>query len=612
MPLGRRASSHSESPPPQASGRLRRRLLGWFLLFSLVPLAASNTLGYLRSRGIIERLIERNVESVADIRARQVQGALTHQVRELQNLATAADWRAAGAFMASGRSGEGPAEGREAAALERLLARRHEGLPGFDALFLLRADGSLVVNTGRVDAAAMRLPDETPITYSLVTGDAVRLRLLAPVRDADGLTAGYLGGTIGSRGFQLLFGTTAHEEGSIESYLLDGTGRPIFAAHAHAELDFGTPLPTPLLDAGRTGRVAHYRDHEGRAVVGTLAAIPEPGWYYLAEAPVSVVLSPLTRLRTLSFGFAAGLCGILGMAAWLVAGGIVAPVRRLVSVARRVGAGDLSIRVHERQRDELGELAAAFNDMTAELERASTRVRELHRREIERAGQLATVGEMASSVAHEIKNPVSGIGNGLDLVRRRLGDDAVLTPIMDEMRRQLQRIEGAVRDLLSYARPSAPSLAAAPVASLVERSARLVQMAADSASVTLRLDVEPDLPLVQVDAELITQALVNVLLNAVQATPPGGHVVLRAGLQADALHIAITDTGRGISPEDLPDIFKPFFTTRHAGTGLGLSITRDVVERHGGRMHVDSAIGRGSTFTIVLPIREPAAQRVSA
>jgi signal transduction histidine kinase len=582
------------------------------MLFSLVPLAASNTLGYLRSRGIIERLIERNVESVADIRARQVQGALNQQVRELQNLASATDWRAAGAFTASGRSGEGPAGGRAAATLERLLARQHEELPGFDALFLLRADGSLVVHTGRADAAAMRLPDRTPITYSLITGDAVRLRLLAPARDADGLTAGYLGGTISSRGFQLLFGTTAHEEGSIESYLLDGTGRPIFAAHAHAELNFATPLPTPLLDAGPAGRVAHYRDHDGRAVVGTLAAIPETGWYYLAEAPVSAVLSPLTRLRTLSFGFAAGLCGILGMAAWLVAGGIVAPVRRLVSMARRVGAGDLGIRVHERQRDEVGELAAAFNDMTAELERTSTRVRELHRREIERAGQLATVGEMASSVAHEIKNPVSGIASGLDLVRRRLGDDAVLTPIMDEMRRQLQRIEGAVRDLLSYARPSAPSLAAAPVASLVERAARLVQIAADSAGVTLRLDVAPGLPLVQVDAELITQALVNVLLNAVQATPAGGDVVLRAGLQADELCIAIADTGRGISAEDLPDIFKPFFTTRHAGTGLGLSITRDVVDRHGGRMHVDSAIGRGSTFTILLPIREPAAQRVSA
>src|SRR5207245_593858 len=111
-----------------------------------------------------------------------------------------------------------------------------------------------------------------------------------------------------------------------------------------------------------------------------------------------------------------------------------------------------------KQNDEIGELGAAFNEMTAELEDTTARVTELHHREIERASQLATVGELASGIAHEIRNPVVGVSNGLDLVRRRVGDDPTLRPITDEMARQLARIEQAMQELLTFARPATPTL----------------------------------------------------------------------------------------------------------------------------------------------------------
>jgi len=195
----------------------------------------------------------------------------------------------------------------------------------------------------------------------------------------------------------------------------------------------------------------------------------------------------------------------------------------------------------------------------------------------------------------------------------------VLSPILEEMARQLKRIESAIRDLLSYARPSPPALAQVRVENLAQRAARLVQPAADQAGVELVVRIAPDSPAVYADQELLTQALVNLLMNAVQATSAGGRITVAGQRDGEALRLEVTDTGRGISGEDLEHIFKPFFTTRHTGTGLGLSITRDIVERHGGRVDVRSEVGHGATFTLLLPAAaetaasvEPAFQRVVA
>jgi signal transduction histidine kinase len=461
----------------------------------------------------------------------------------------------------------------------------------------------VLANTGRFDRDAMRVPERVPITYTLLSVGAPRLRLLTPVYDEHRLTVAYLGGIIGPRGFRAMFGERADPHGT-EAFILDGEGRPIFATGS-GPLDFTRALGTPL--RGSSMPFAHYRDRKGELVVGTSVAIPATGWTYLAEAPLAEALGPLQRLRSLSLGFAAGLCLLLVIAAWLAAGGIVAPVQRLVAATRRVGAGDLSVRVDERQDDEVGALAAAFNEMTSRLEQTSDRVRELHQREIERAQQLATLGELAAGVAHEIKNPVVGISNGLDLVRRRLDADPGLTPILEEMSRQSHRIELAVRDLLSFARPAVPQLATVSVNSVAQRAVRLVQPAAERAGVQLALSLDAAVPLVSVDEDLMAQALVNLLMNALQATPAGGGVVITSSTRGASVRLAVADTGRGITPGDLEQVFKPFFTTRHSGTGLGLSITRNVVERHGGRVEVETATGVGSTFTIVLPAAGPPA-----
>lgn len=597
------------------AGPLGRRLLAWFLMLSLLPLVLSNMLGYVQSQALIERLVERKLGAIAEAEAQHVEDQIERSLLDLQAIAAGNEFLAAGAIRMAGGSAGPMGDVADRSALERHLSKKLNELRQFGVLFLQRPDGSVAAfaGTSPPDVSPWTRPAPVPAFETLgppARDGTPRFRLTVPVEGPAGDLVGYLGGVVGQEGLAHFLEIPEHLAGSIESFIVDGQGRPLFVSHPHGPIHYAQPLETPLLAAPAT-TFARYVDRHGVEVIGTSLPVGGRSWRYIAEFPVADALGPLRALRRLSLllggVFAVGVIGT----AWLVAGGIVAPIGRLVEAARRVGRGDLEVSVEVQDEDEIGELGRAFNEMTGALSDASARVRELHRREIERAQQLATVGELASGVAHEIKNPVVGIANGLDLVRRHVKDDEQLAPIMEEMTHQLARIEIAVRDLLSFARPATPKLAPADAERIGERAVRLVQPAAERAGVSLELESRPALPALQVDAELVGQALVNLLMNAVQATSAGGHVGLLtdAGDGDGTVRFLVSDTGRGIPVGELESIFKPFFTTRHSGSGLGLSITREIVERHGGRVEVESRLGAGSTFTVILPVR-PGAEAV--
>lgn len=593
------------------TGPLGRRLLAWFLVLSLLPLLLSNMVGYLKSQALIERLVERNLGAIADAEAQHVEDQIERSLLDLQAIAAGNEFLAAGAIRMAGGSAGPMGEVADRSALERHLSRKLNELRQFAVLFLQRPDGSVAAfaGTSPPEMSPWTHPAPVPAFETIGTpgrDGSPRFRLTVPVEGPAGDLVGYLGGMVGQDGLAHFLEIPEHLAGSIESFIVDGRGRPLFVSHPHGPIHYGQPLDTPLL-AARVGSFARYTDRHGVEVIGTSLPVGARSWRYIAEFPVADALGPLRDLRRLSLllggVFAVGVIGT----AWLVAGGIVAPLGRLVEATRRVGGGHLDVSVEVEEKDEIGELGRAFNEMTRALSDASARVRELHQREIERAQQLATVGELASGVAHEIKNPVVGIANGLDLVRRHVEDGEELAPIMDEMTRQLARIEMAVRDLLSFARPATPKLAPADADRIAERAARLVQPAAERAGVSLEFESRPALPELRVDAELVGQALVNLLMNAVQATSPGGHVRVLIDTVGGNVRFRVSDTGRGIPERDLESIFKPFFTTRHSGSGLGLSITREIVERHGGSVEAESRLGTGSTFTVTLPVQPGAA-----
>jgi len=606
-------------------GRVSHRLVAWFLLFSLVPLVLSNAVGYRRAEAIIGRLNESYLATLVDVQAQHVRDRMDRNVLLLQSIVSGNDFLAARALVASGphtREMAGrschtchiaSARGRAVqmgtvatrAAVEEYLHQKLRDLPAIDALTLTTMDGHVAAFAARTADGA---PDTLagPLREGVLTSTPARKRpptisVVVKVQGSHPAPVAVLRGRLRPLGSAEVLEMPSHVAGTIETYLLDHAGRPIFVSHPHSAVDYTMPLETPLLGKGLRAS-AGYVNRNGEDVVGSVSAVPGYPWRFVAELPAAVALGELWALRRLSLALEAVLVVLVVVAAWLVARGMVAPLGRLVNATRRLGQGEQGVRVTVREEDEIGELSRAFNEMTTALEGSTARVRELHQREMERAGQLATVGELASGVAHEIRNPVVSVAGGLDLVRRRIGGDSVLTPIMDEMARQLLRIQNTLQELLAFARPATPALAPTSLERVVDRAVRLVEPRARQGIVALRVMHEREATHLDADEDMLHQAVVNVLINAVEATPPGGHVDIETRRVGDALLIEVADSGRGIAPGDLEHVFKPFFTTRHTGTGLGLSITREIVQRHGGSVTLESTEGAGTTARITLPL----------
>lgn len=222
--------------------------------------------------------------------------------------------------------------------------------------------------------------------------------------------------------------------------------------------------------------------------------------------------------------------------------------------------------------------------------------------ELAQAEHLAELGQLAASVAHEIKNPIAGLRGAMEVMRSQHQLDDPRFAMFHEGLAQIRRLDGLVKDLLAYARPLSLQLEALPLHLVVESTLPFVQDQAREGQVRITAEVPPDLPPVHADPQRLQQVLVNLIQNGIQATPPGGQVHLSAFLCEGEVALTVKDTGAGIPPEVLRKIFQPFYTTKHIGTGLGLSIVHRIVGAHGGRIEVASRPGEGAAFTVYLPI----------
>jgi two-component system NtrC family sensor kinase len=322
-----------------------------------------------------------------------------------------------------------------------------------------------------------------------------------------------------------------------------------------------------------------------------------------------------------------------GLAATLVYRVVRRPVKALVEGTERVAAGDLTTRIEVGTRDELGELATAFNGMTTELavarqeltewsSKLERKVREttlelgLVQRQVVHMEKMASLGKLSATVAHELNNPLAGILTYAKLTARGLREDEPTPEAKEEHLRYLdviakesRRCGEIVKNLLLFARGSSADLAPHGLNGIVERASLLLRHHFEVAGVELQVTPCPDDDLLVCDANQIQQALVALLVNAVEAMPGGGKLAIRAAPQGTGVALEVEDSGTGIPPDVLPHIFEPFFSTKQAvnGVGLGLAVVYGIVQRHGGRIDVDSTPGRGTTFRLWLPRRAPAA-----
>jgi two-component system, NtrC family, sensor kinase len=307
---------------------------------------------------------------------------------------------------------------------------------------------------------------------------------------------------------------------------------------------------------------------------------------------------------------------------------VVRPVAALVEGTRRVARDQLDLEIRTDSRGELGLLAASFNDMTrslrrlagelhqvmesleAKVEERTAELRTAHE-QLVRTEKLSALGKLSASIAHEINNPLAGILTFAKLMIRTLEqgppDDAgrkVLVKNLALVQRETERCSAIVRNLLDFARERPLSLAEVSVNQVVEESISLIAHQVAMLGVVLEKDLAR-VPPVEADFGQLRQACVNIAMNACEAMGKGGRLTIATRPVPDqgAVEITLTDTGPGIPPEILRKIFDPFFTTKERGTGLGLSVVYGIVERHKGKVEVQSEIGKGTRFIIRLPAR---------
>jgi signal transduction histidine kinase len=280
------------------------------------------------------------------------------------------------------------------------------------------------------------------------------------------------------------------------------------------------------------------------------------------------------------------------------------PMVELQEKIARVGEGDLDVSVNFAKRnDEIGDLGRNFNRMVQQLRESRDEIDRLHRNQMSRAEHLATLGELAAGLAHEIRNPLAGIAGVVEIVGRDLPSTSPARAVVKDVRHEIAHINRILTDLLQTARPHPPEVRPSDLNTTIEHAVMLARQQVLSKPVQIDLEKDPSLPLVEHDSDQMHQVLLNLLLNAVQAIESAGTVRVVIHGRKDRVLISVADSGRGISPEHLPFIFRPFYTTKGNGTGLGLSLARRIVEDHRGRIEVESEVGHGTEFLITLPIQ---------
>jgi len=377
---------------------------------------------------------------------------------------------------------------------------------------------------------------------------------------------------------------------------------------------------------------------QGRPWVGRAFVVSH--WYITAYEPirdlggriigmlyVGMLEKPYIDLRNrvmLTFTGIAGLCVIvLLIILFFTTSSITNPLRRMVLATKKIAQGDLNHRVDIDVHDEVGQLAQSFNVMTENLKsanenlvqwaktlekRVEERTRELRQMQTHliQSEKLASLGKMAAGVAHEINNPLTSILLNTHLMLEKIDKKQAFYENLSLIAEETARCTQIVKGLLEFARQNPPQKAFVQINELIERTSQLLENQASFQNIKIIKELDPALPPIRLDKNKIQQVFWNLMLNACDAMPKGGQLVISSQLSEDHrfIEVRFIDSGVGIPKENLPKLFDPFFTTKTSGTGLGLAVTYGIIEQHEGKIDVQSEVGVGTVFTLSFPLED--------
>ncbi len=322
----------------------------------------------------------------------------------------------------------------------------------------------------------------------------------------------------------------------------------------------------------------------------------ELGRIYCLLRPMDAIAEAKRTLTWYMLSISVLVTGLVALISHLIGRNLTNPIKILVDSTTRVATGNLDEQCKIKTYDEIGELAAAFNQMTKELKQS--------RDKLIQAERLATAGKMSASFAHEIRNPLSSMRMLAQMLMRKPEISAEkhqqsLRYILEE----IERIDGIVKGLMDFARPTALNLVKQSIAPTLQAVLALMEANLMHHQIKLVLDLSPETPEIEFDSDKLKQAFMNVVLNAMEAMPQGGVLKVSTIIDGDkSVGIKFADTGVGIPEEDLVHLFEPFFTRKTKGTGLGLANVKRILEEHAGHVEIESALGEGTEVLLWLPL----------
>ena len=351
--------------------------------------------------------------------------------------------------------------------------------------------------------------------------------------------------------------------------------------------------------------------------IGALAVGMLESQYSAVKVDMAVLLSFVLLVSCL---VGVSMAGFLGKK-------LAHPIKELELLARRVAAGERNVQCNIESRDEIGDLAGRFNDMSRSLGERENSIIELNRNleqkvqlrtaeleeknrllvqtreELLRVEKLAAIGELAAGVAHEINNPMAIIRGNTELLQLSVPEDASNREEVDTIFQQVKRVERIVSNLQKFARREQREMGPVRLNDLLHEIVAQIRHQVPLDGIKVVESYSEEVEVVEGDGDQLRQVFTNLVLNGVQAMPEGGLLTLRSAAvpEADLYEVRVSDTGVGIVMENMSQLFNPFFTTKRCGTGLGLSVSYGIIREHGGSIDVESVPGSGSTFSVVLP-----------
>jgi len=350
-----------------------------------------------------------------------------------------------------------------------------------------------------------------------------------------------------------------------------------------------------LIDDARSGTQVskEYRNATGVTMLGVVAPVQGPGWWVVVEQPTSEAYAIATRTRGVLMGAA--------LLALIVSVGIgfrwgrqfIGRILAVKTGTQAIADGRLEERVRVDGRDEVSELGDAFNSMADRLVELTDNVRKQERQ--------AMFGRIAAGLVHDISHPIQNIGNSCKLILKMHDDLEYRDLFRRTVDRELAAVKRVLEDLRNVARPIPLEHFPLELNRTIAEVVETMRPVAETAGVTLSASLTPDGPFIEGDVFALGRVYRNLILNALQATAPGGDVTVTTAVHAGRARVTIADTGCGIPADRLPKIFDDFVTTKRRGLGLGLAISKKIVEQLGGTIAVASEVGRGTTFTLEFP-----------